>query len=212
MERQRDVQSGTAEKEHPRLSSQADLRFGSNAVRLSAKEWAVTGLILVALALLAPVLWSQWEEFQPGPDYRIPYDLSGDYWLFNRYANLAAEHRDILAVGDSVIWGQYVTEGQTLTHHLNRAAGGPQFANLGMDGMHPAALAGLLEYYGGGIRGRSVLLNAICSGCPRRNMTSRPTRSSASITPTSSRSSCRGSPATRNRCRGGWASSSGGAT
>jgi len=161
MERQASVQGGgTVQEKHRRLSSQADLRFGSNAVRLSAREWAVTGIILVAVFAMLPTLWSHWEEFQPGPDYRIPYDLSGDYWLFNRYANLAAMRPDVLAVGDSVIWGQYVTKEQTLTHHLSQAAGGPQFANLGMDGMHPAALAGLLEYYGGGIQGRSILLHA----------------------------------------------------
>jgi hypothetical protein len=34
-----------------------------------------------------------------------------------------------------------------------------RFVNLGLDGVHPAALCGLVEHYGGAIRGRRVILN-----------------------------------------------------
>src|SRR5262249_9210103 len=37
-------------------------------------------------------------------------------------------------------------------------AGGERFANLGLDGAHPAALAGLVEHYAHAITGKKVLL------------------------------------------------------
>ena len=67
-----------------------DLRFGSNAVRLSAVQWLIAAAIVVAALLAAPALWEKAEPFAPGPDYRIPYSLSSDYWLFSRYARAAA--------------------------------------------------------------------------------------------------------------------------
>jgi len=136
-----------------------DLRYGSNAVRLSAVQWLVVGAILLTFMLLAPPLWEKAEPFAPGPDYRVPYALSSDYWLYRRYAREAAAADKTLVIGDSVVWGQYVAADQTLSHYLSREAGGERFANLGLDGTHPAALAGLVEYYGGDIAGRRVLLH-----------------------------------------------------
>ena len=136
-----------------------DLRFGSNAVRLSAAMWLVAGALFAAFTLFTPTLWEKAEPFSPGPDYRIPYALSSDYWHYRRYASEAAAADKTLVIGDSVIWGQYVAADQTLSHYLSRAAGGQKFANLGLDGAHPVALAGLMEYYGGDIAGRRVLLH-----------------------------------------------------
>ena len=47
----------------------------------------------------------------------------------------------------------------TLSHYLNDSAGQDRFANLGLDGTHPAALEGLLRYYAPRLRGRTVLLH-----------------------------------------------------
>src|ERR1700720_76009 len=91
----------------------------SNGIRLSGREWGIVGLFALTLVFLAPVAWKRAEKFDPGPDYRLPYELSQDYWLFERYAHLAAARYDTLLLGDSVIWGQYVTHGQTLSHRLN---------------------------------------------------------------------------------------------
>lgn len=136
-----------------------DLRYGSNAVRLSAGQWTAAGAILVAVFMLTPIAWEHAEPFQADADYRIPYDLSNDYWLFARYARRAAAERPTLVLGDSAIWGQYVTPHQTLPHYLNEQAGGERFANLGVDGAHPVALAGLVEYYGRDIAGTNVILH-----------------------------------------------------
>jgi hypothetical protein len=132
--------------------------FGSNEVRLSPRGWLRAAVILVAACWLIPVVWQRIEPFEPGPDYRVPFRLGEDYGSFARYCRRACAERKTLVVGDSVIWGHYVPTRDTLSHHLNRLAGANEFANLGVDGTHPAALAGLVDYYGGDISGRSVVL------------------------------------------------------
>jgi hypothetical protein len=139
---------------------------------LSGGQWVGVGLFALAMVLYAPVLWQRLEKFDLEPDYRMPYDLSADYWLYDRYARLAASRYDTLLVGDSVVWGQYVTREQTLSHYLNELAGGERFANLGLDGAHPAALAGLVEHYAGGVRGKDVVLqcNPLWLSSPRHDL------------------------------------------
>ena len=79
---------------------------------------------------------------------------------------------ECLVIGDSVVWGQYVTPEQTLTHYLNELEGRHRFANLGLDGAHPIALAGLIEHHASGIRNQPVLLqlNPLWLSSPRRNL------------------------------------------
>jgi hypothetical protein len=146
----------------------------SNVVRLSLREWAAIGLCALAFVLAAPRLWERNEAFQPGSDYRMPYDLNNDYWLYDRYSRVAAHTAEWLAIGDSVIWGQYVTREQTLTHELNELADGRRFANLGLEGAHPIALAGLIEHHASGIWNKSVLLqfNPLWLSSPRHDLSS----------------------------------------
>ncbi len=133
--------------------------YGSHEVRLSGRQWLAAAALILGVLVFAPVAWERIEEFEPGADYRMPYALSGDYWLFDRYCRFAASRCDTLVLGDSVIWGQYVRPDQTLTHHLNDLAGRSRFGNMGVDGLHPAALAGLIDYYGRAISGKNVLLH-----------------------------------------------------
>jgi hypothetical protein len=144
----------------------------SNAVRLTLREWIGVGLFTVALFVLTPLVWPRVEKFDLEPDYRMPYDLSNDYWLYDRYARLAASHYDTLLLGDSVIWGQYVKRPETLSHYLNEQAGAERFANLGLDGAHPAALAGLIEHYAKGVTGKIVLAqcNPLWLSSPRHDL------------------------------------------
>jgi hypothetical protein len=128
-------------------------------VRLSSRQWIAVALIVLVTFALAPSVWQRAEPLPAGADERIPYDLSNDYWLFGRYAAQAGERGDTLLVGDSVIWGEYVTKHETLSHYLNAQPSAARFANLGADGTHPVALAGLIEYYGGDIARRSVVLH-----------------------------------------------------
>jgi hypothetical protein len=131
----------------------------SNAVRLTGRECLAVLLFAVLLACLAPVSWKKVEPCTLAPDHRMPHDLSNDYWLYERYADLAVKRFDTLLVGDSVVWGEYVTRQDTLSHYLNELAGSERCANFGLDGAHPLALAGLIESYAAGIRDTNVLLH-----------------------------------------------------
>ena len=150
---------GEREPGQRQLPPELDTEARSNAIRLSGWEWVGAGLFAVLLIVAGPRLWKMFEKFDLEPDYRIPKDLSNDYWLYDRYAELAAAHYDTLVVGDSVVWGEYVRRDQTLSHYLNEQAGRERFANAGLDGTHPAALAGLLEFYGAGIKRKKVVLH-----------------------------------------------------
>lgn len=131
----------------------------SNAVRLSGRQWLGVGIFLLAMIVLAPTAWKRIERFAPGVDYRIPYALGSDYWLYARYADSVNRQQRIPLIGDSVIWGHYVPPDQTLSHYLNETLGHERFANLGLDGTHPAALTGLTKYYAGNLAGRIAILH-----------------------------------------------------
>jgi len=143
----------------------------SNSIRLMGRQWAVVGLFTLVMVLFAPSLWKQVEKFDLEPDYRIPHDLSNDYWFYDRCAQLSAARYDTLLIGDSVIWGEYVTRQQTLSHYLNERAGEEHFANLGLDGADPVALAGLVQHYTCGVPGKNVILhcNPLWMSSPRRD-------------------------------------------
>jgi hypothetical protein len=131
----------------------------SNGIRLNGRQWLGLGLFAVVLLSLAPLLGRHAEKFALEPDYRIPHDLSNDYWLYECFAGLAADHYDTVLIGDSVVWGEYVTRQQTLSHYLNEEAGRECFANLGLDGAHPLALGGLVEFYADRVSGKNVVLH-----------------------------------------------------
>ena len=137
----------------------SEVPYGSNCVRLSVRECLVIGITLSALFYFVPTLWERMEKFEPEPDYRLPYVLSSDYWLFDRYCRWATSKYETLVIGDSVVWGHFVSEHNTLSHYLNEVVGQDRFVNLGVDGIHPVALAGLLRYYGRDIKGANVLLH-----------------------------------------------------
>ncbi len=130
----------------------------ANTVRLSPREWLIASAAIALAFVLLPAAWRILEPFAPGPDYRMPYRLGEDYWHYERYCRQAARGDSALVLGDSVVWGHYVSSEQTLSHHLNQQAGSPRFVNLGLDGIHPAAMAGLIEYYGRAISGKDVVL------------------------------------------------------
>src|SRR5262245_38356625 len=130
----------------------------SNAVRLSLRQWLLVGLFAAALMAIAPMVWRHFEAFDLPPDYRMPHELSNDYWLFERFAGLAAARGDTLLLGDSVVWGEYVIPPETLSHYLNEIDAQHRYANLGLGGAHPLALGGLVEHYGGSIAGKKVIV------------------------------------------------------
>jgi hypothetical protein len=134
----------------------------SNSIRLSVPQWLGAALVAILLILFGPSLWKHRESFALEPDYRMPRDLGYDYWLYERFVELAANQYDTLLLGDSVVWGEYTTRQETLSHYLNQRSGREQYANLGLDGAHPLALSGLVEHYAGGIAGKNVILHCNC--------------------------------------------------
>ena len=141
------------------LRTQPTEPFSSNALRLSGREWGAVAALVLVLVLLLPPLWKRLEPFTPSTDYRIPFQSSADYWLFERYGRAVAGRQRTLLIGDSVIWGQYVAADGTLSHHLNEQAGDERFANLGLDGTHPLALLGLYRDYGRTLEEEDVVLH-----------------------------------------------------
>jgi hypothetical protein len=140
-------------------AEESEFPFGSNDVRLSPGEWLIAGIVLLALFWFIPAVWERIEPLDAGADYRIPYRLGNDYWLYSRYSGEACRQQKTLVLGDSVVWGHYVRYDETLSHYLNELAGEPRFSNVGVDGIHPAALAGLIAHYGQDISDRDVILN-----------------------------------------------------
>ena len=133
--------------------------FSSNAVRLSIAEWCSVFVILAVAGLFIGQAWKRVERFEPSVDYRIPYDSSEDYWLFERFCSKVAAPDRTFVIGDSFVWGQYVQREESLSHFLNLEAGAGRFVNAGLDGTHPLALDGLIKHYCKGLRDTDVLLH-----------------------------------------------------
>jgi hypothetical protein len=129
----------------------------SNSIRLSGWQWLAVVLFAIVIILLAPRLWQLAEEFPFEDDYRIPFDLKEDYWLYERFAGLAVEQSDALVIGDSVVWGVFVKRDETLSFYLSERTG-KKVSNLGLIGAHPLALSGLVRHYAGSVRDKPVLL------------------------------------------------------
>jgi len=122
--------------------------FGVNEVRLNGRLWMISGAIIGMLLLLVPVFWPHIERFDTGPDYRIPYELSKDYWLYARRHKQVASPEKVILLGDSVVWGEYVLPNGTLSHYLNQETGvTDRFINGGLNGLFPLAQEGLVTYY-----------------------------------------------------------------
>jgi len=115
--------SGTKRDKVMKETDRTKIPFSSNNIRLSGREWIITALICSTLLCIGPQLWGRLEKFDPGDDYRLPYTLGNDYWLYGRNCKWACSKYDTLLVGDSVIWGHYVSADNTLSHYLNQDAG-----------------------------------------------------------------------------------------
>ncbi|MBI3857916.1 MAG: hypothetical protein HY293_19735 [Planctomycetes bacterium] len=139
--------------------SEAQEPTTSNAFRLTGRQWIGLLLFAVALYVLTPLAWQRAEKLETGPDYRIPFELSSDYWLWGRVAAQQVAAHDTLILVDSVVWGVFVKPGETLSHYLNALEGRDRYANLGVNGKQPVALAGLIEHYGSAIKGKEVILH-----------------------------------------------------
>lgn len=151
------------------------MSFGSADLRLSGRQWVVVAAVMAAIVLLTPPLWARLERFETGADYRLPYPLSRDYWLYSRRLAAAAVRTNVLVMGDSVVWGEYVRADGSWPHWLNREAKTTdRFINAGVNGMFPLALEGLAAHHAPFPRGQKVLLhcNLLWLSSPQADLSS----------------------------------------
>lgn len=150
--------------------------FGVNEVRLNPRQWLLAASILLLVVLLTPWLWRKIEKFETGPDYRIPYQLSKDYWLYQRRLAECVDGKKIMVLGDSVVWGEYVLPDGTLSHFLNREAGeSDRFINAGVNGLFPLAQEGLVRNYSSALRHQKVIVqcNVLWLTSPKADLSTR---------------------------------------
>jgi hypothetical protein len=144
-----------------------------NEERLNLKNWMIAVALIVLALWVTPRVWKHLERFQTGIDYRIPYALSRDYWLYQRRLEQLTNAHSVVLLGDSVVWGEYVLPGGTLSHFLNVEAGGrAAFINGGVNGLFPLAMEGLVEDYAEELHDRKIILhcNLLWMSSPRADL------------------------------------------
>ena len=152
-----------------------EVPFGVNEMRLDARQWGAIFLIAAMVLTLAPWVWERLERFETGPDYRLPYQLSKDYWLYGRRVEQVVNKDKVLLLGDSVVWGEYVAPDGTLPHFLNEQPGASnRFVNLGINGLFPLAQEGLIHYYGRSLRREKIVVqfNLLWLTSPKADLSS----------------------------------------
>lgn len=134
-------------------------------------------IIILASAFLlfftaAPLIITLIDDKDFAGNYRIPYPMGENYYLFRHYTSTLSGTDKILFFGDSVIWGHYADTENTLTAQLNRLHCTDRFANMGIDGIHPAALYGLVKKYSGSIKNRDIVagVNLLWMSSPRHDL------------------------------------------
>lgn len=149
--------------------------FGSNEMRLTGRQWLATIVIALAVLWALPKVWGLVEPVKVVPNMRVPFDLGNDYWRVERDFNAMMKSTDNAIVGDSVMWGAYVSPENTLSAQLNTRMASADFANLGISGCHSVSCYGLVKYYGKAVTGKNVLLafNPLWISTPREDLTTK---------------------------------------
>lgn len=168
------------------IRQETDSDHGACPFRLTPRQWLVVLVLTVLFTCGASPLWKRWERFDHGADYRVPYTLSNDYWLYERHLERSTHEtspggrRPILVLGDSVVWGEYVLTDGTLSHFLTRQIDVPQtdtppFINAGINGLFPLALEGLVRYHADPMHHQKVLLhcNLLWMSSPKADLSSK---------------------------------------
>jgi hypothetical protein len=98
-------------------------------------------------------------------NYRIPHSMNEDYYLYKKYSKHVSSTDLIQVIGDSVIWGHYVDKDNTLTAHLNKTVEAidpdlphKKFMNMGLEGIFPAAMTGLIEKFSAGLKNKKIIV------------------------------------------------------
>ena len=160
----------------PTGAAGAEVPLGVNEMRLGWRQWLAVAAIVIACAAGIPRIWKRAERLDSGPDSRIPYRLSKDYWLYQWRLERITDPTAVPMLGDSVVWGEYVRPDGTLTHFLNQETGqSGRFVNCGVNGLFPLAMDGLVDYYGGSLRNRKVMVhcNVLWMSSPKADLSNK---------------------------------------
>ncbi len=140
---------------------------------MNSIKYPVYVIIILAVIILPPVLFPFTNDQTFTSDYRLPYYLGEDYFLYKKYATKVSGYNTIPVIGDSVIWGHYTSDTDTLTADLNREQQNVEFSNLGIDGIHPAVMYGLVDNYCGSLKSRKIIvgINLLWMSSARHDLT-----------------------------------------
>jgi len=131
----------------------------SNGLVLKPWELVVTVAVVLVLALaILPCAWQKIGSVRIPRGFRLAEELRDDYYGYRLVARAASLKKPAVFIGDSVIWGKYVDNKNTLPELINHTLGRDEFVNLAVDGLHPIAMEKLLANHGDSIRGMRVFL------------------------------------------------------
>ncbi len=130
-------------------------------------------LLLLSGAVVTPFVLPFTDTASFSGNYRIPYNMGEDYFLYSRYSKEISKHNTIPIIGDSVIWGHYTDNENTLSACFNRLNTDIRFSNMGLDGIHPAAMNGLINYYLAKLKSKKIIVgvNLLWMTSPRHDLT-----------------------------------------
>ena len=117
----------------------------------------ISFLILLLCGAAIPYLFPLIDNASFTGNYRIPYSMGEDYCLYYRYSKHVEEGNTIPIIGDSVIWGHYTGRDNTISAYLNKMNKKTTFSNMGLDGIHPAAMNGLISHYSSKFSNRKII-------------------------------------------------------
>ena len=132
----------------------------SNGLVLKPWEIIVTAAVVLLLTLVAlPRLWQKIGGVKEIPrGFRLAEELRDDYYGYRIVTKAVCRKYPSVFIGDSVIWGKYVDNDNTLPELVDRALGKDEIGNLAVDGLHPVAMEKLLRDHGGDISEKRVFL------------------------------------------------------
>jgi hypothetical protein len=133
----------------------------------------ISFLILLLTGAVIPYIFPLADSTSFTGDYRMPYSMGEDYFLYKKYSEKTALEKTIPVIGDSVIWGHYTFNSETLPAQLNRLNPKIKFTNMGLDGIHPAAMNGLMNLYSAKFKNRKIIIgvNLLWMSSPRHDLT-----------------------------------------
>ena len=129
----------------------------SNGIRLTGRQWLGLGLFAVVLVVFAPCLATR-GEIRPRarlPDPARPEQRLLALRVLRRAGRRPLRHPAHRRFGRL---GRICDPARDPVALSQRAGGQERFANLGLDGAHPLALGGLVEFYADSVSGKNVLL------------------------------------------------------